>query len=175
MRAHAGVVSVPRGAGYFGVAALAAVAVGAGLTAAFGLHRIMTAIVIAVFVFVAAAFALFRSDRVTLDESRIDIRLPWGSTALPWDRVVAARLSNMADGRWGLALDLTAGDERHNELALLAIPPVTREVGNAYEMRKREQLTGTLDLLRHKRVPMTVLPDIRAALADFWRIDLPVG
>ncbi|CAM2942501.1 hypothetical protein [Skermania piniformis] len=175
MSARTGVVPVVRGAIYFGVAIVLAAIVGIAIVASFGSGRVFTGLLVGALLFLVVAFALFWADAVVLDEQQITVRVPWAATELGWDRVLAARLANMPDGRWSLALDLTAGNEPYNELLLLAIPPVVRKVGNAYELRKREQVGEVLDLLRAKQVPMTVLPEIRMALADFWQIDLPVG
>lgn len=173
-RVHAGVVPTERVLGYSlaGTAVVAAVTVPTVLL--FGAGRVFTGLVLGALLAVAALFALFKRDGVVLTEHAIHRRTPWSVTSIEWDRVVAGRFGLDERSRWSLALDLTEGEESHRELVLLSIPPVSGPVSGAYDLRKREQITEIRNILRHKRIPVTVLPDIAGALEKHWQIAPPV-
>ncbi|NUP25504.1 MAG: hypothetical protein HOQ36_20175 [Nocardia sp.] len=170
---HAGVVSTGRVLGYSlaGVAVVVVVTVPTVLF--FGPSRVFTGIVLGALLAVAALFALFTRDAVVLTEQAIHRRTPWSVTSIDWDRVVAGRFGLDEKSRWSLALDLSGGAELHGELVLLSIPPVEGPVSGAYDLRKREQINEIRNMLRHKRIPITVLPDIAGALERHWRIAPP--
>ncbi|WP_063037475.1 hypothetical protein [Nocardia grenadensis] len=172
-RVHAGVVPTARVLGYglAGVALVVAVTVPTVLL--FGAARVFTGIVLGAILAVAALFALFTRDTVILTEEAIQRRTPWSATSIDWERVVAGRFGLDEDARWSLALDLTGSEEPHSELVLLSIPPVRGPVSGAYELRKREQVNEIRNMLRHKRIPVTVLPDIAGALEQHWQIAPP--
>ncbi|MGW0007632.1 hypothetical protein [Nocardia grenadensis] len=172
-RVHAGVVPTARVLGYglAGVALVVAVTVPTVLL--FGPARVFTGIVLGAILAVAALFALFTRDTVILTEEAIQRRTPWSATSIDWERVVAGRFGLDEDARWSLALDLTGSEEPHSELVLLSIPPVRGPVSGAYELRKREQVNEIRNMLRHKRIPVTVLPDIAGALEQHWQIAPP--
>lgn len=170
---HAGVVSTGRVLGYSiaGVAVVVVVTVPTVLL--FGPARLFTGIVLGALLAVAVLFALFTRDAVVLTDHAIHRRTPWSVTSIDWERVVAGRFGLDEKSRWSLALDLAGGKESHDELVLLSIPPVQGPVSGAYELRKREQINEIRNMLRHKRVPITVLPDIAGALEEHWRIAPP--
>ncbi|WP_459548074.1 hypothetical protein [Nocardia sp. X0981] len=170
---HAGVVPTERVVGYSltGVAIVAAVTVPVVLV--FGPGRVVTGIVLGAVLAVAALIALFTRDTVVLTEHAIHRRTPWSVTSIDWDRVVAGRFGLDERARWSLALDLTAGAESHSELVLLSIPPVRGPVSGAYDLRKREQINEIRNILRRKRIPVMVLPDIAGALEEHWQIAPP--
>ena len=172
-RVHAGVVPPKRILAY-GLAAtgvVAAVTVAAVLL--FGVGRVFTGLLVGVVLAVGVLVTLFRRDTVVLAEDAIYRRTPWSVASIDWERVVAGRLGLDEKARWSLALDLAGGSEPHGELVLLSIPPVAGPVSGAYDMRKREQLAEIRNVLRHKRVPVTVLPEIAGALEEHWRIAPP--
>lgn len=173
-RVHAGVVPGGRVLGYglAGVAVVAAVTVPTVLL--FGAGRIFTGLVLGALLAVAALFALFKRDTVVLTDDGIHRRTPWSATSIEWDRVIAGRFVLDERARWSLALDLTGGEELHSELILLSIPPVSGPVSGAYDLRKREQINEIRNILRHKKIPVTVLPDIAGALEKHWQIAPPV-
>ncbi|MFC8047009.1 hypothetical protein [Nocardia sp. NPDC057353] len=166
---RAGVVPGSRIALYAAAALLITVVLTGAVVALFGVNRVFTGLLLGGVLGIAVLVALFRRDVVVLDERAIDRRTPWSAQPLDWERVVGGRFSLDERARWSLALDLT-GDA---ELVLLAIPPVVRPVGNAYEMRKREQVLQVRQLLREKRIPITVLPEIATALQRHWRLAPP--
>ncbi|WP_328388441.1 hypothetical protein [Nocardia sp. NBC_00416] len=171
-RVHAGVVPTGRALAYSlaGVAVVVVVTVPTVLL--FGPARIVTGIVFGAMLAVAALFALFTRDTVVLTDQAIQQRTPWSVTSIDWERVVAGRFGLDENARWSLALDL-AGGEVHAELVLLSIPPVRGPVSGAYDLRKREQITEIRTMLRRKRIPITVLPDIAGALEQYWQIAPP--
>ncbi|GAB0106400.1 hypothetical protein JMUB6875_53840 [Nocardia sp. JMUB6875] len=170
---RAGVVPGRRMAVY-AVAGLAVVGVVcAGTVGVFGLNRVFTGLFFGGAVAIALLFALFGRDGVELTEDRIVRRTPWGSSTLGWDRVVAGRFALGEKGRWSLALDLNDGSEPHHELVLLSIPPVTAPISGAYDMRKREQVNEIRNILRQKKIPVTILPEIADALQRHWKIAPP--
>ncbi|MGW0179382.1 hypothetical protein [Nocardia sp. NPDC003345] len=172
-RVHAGVVPTERIVGY----SLAAIVVVAAVTVPtvwlFGVSRIVTGMALGAVLAVAALVALFKRDAVVLTENAIHRRTPWSVTDIDWERVVAGRFGLDDQARWALALDLTEGEETHSELVLLSIPPVNGPVSGAYDLRKREQINQIRNILRIKRVPVTVLPDIAGALERHWKIAPP--
>jgi hypothetical protein len=172
-KVHAGVVPTGRVLGYSlaGVAVVVAVTVPTVLL--FGPARVFTGIVLGAILAVAALFALFTRDTVILTEQAIHRRTPWSATSVDWERVVAGRFGLDEQARWSLALDLTGGEELHSELVLLSIPPVRGPVSGAYDLRKREQVNEIRNMLRHKKIPITVLPDIAGALERHWQIAPP--
>ncbi|MGV9839550.1 hypothetical protein ACWDUL_35875 [Nocardia niigatensis] len=170
---RAGVVPGRRMAGYMATGVLMVAVVCAGTVAVFGLNRVFTGLFFGAAGAVALLVALFGRDRVELTEESIVRRTPWGSATVAWDRVVAGRFALDEKSRWTLALDLNGGDERHQELVLLSIPPVERPIANAYDMRKREQVEEIRTILRHKRIPVTILPEIADALRRHWKIAPP--
>ncbi|QLY34236.1 hypothetical protein [Nocardia huaxiensis] len=170
---RAGVVSGRRTALY-ALTAVVTIALISGATVTFfGLGRVFTGLLLGAFAGLALLIALFRRDSVELTEDAIVRRTPWTADTIAWDRVVAGRFTLDEKSRWSLALDLNGGDELHGELILLSIPPVLRPVANAYDMRKREQVNEIRTMLRHKRVPVTVLPDIAEALSRHWKLAPP--
>ncbi|MFI6868232.1 hypothetical protein [Nocardia sp. NPDC050406] len=170
---RAGVVPGRRVALYCGVGlvvVLVAVGVAVG---AFGVNRVVTGIAVGVVAAGALVIALLRRDAVELTDAGIVRRTPWGVEEIGWARVVAGRFALDEHGRWALALDLNGGEEPHGELVLLSIPPVVRPIAGAYDMRKREQVNEIRNMLREKRVPVTVLPEIADALHRHWKIAPP--
>ncbi|RJO76440.1 hypothetical protein D5S18_08970 [Nocardia panacis] len=169
----AGVVPARRALGYLAIGLLVVAAAGAGMVAAFGFDRLFTGLLIGLVAGVATLTALFGRDSVMLTEQGIFRRNPWSAHSIGWDRVVAGRFALDERARWTLALDLAGGDERHGELVLLSIPPVVGPVAGAYDLRKREQVTEIREMLRHKQIPITVLPEIAGALHHYWQIAPP--
>ncbi|WP_280399736.1 hypothetical protein [Nocardia carnea] len=170
---HAGVVPAERVLGY-GLVGLAVVATATVPTVLlFGLGRIFTGLAIGAILAVAVLIALFKRDVVVLTEDAIHRRTPWSATSIDWDRVIAGRFGLDERARWSLALDLTGGEDPHDELVLLSIPPVSGPISGAYDLRKREQIDEIRSMLRHKKVPVTVLPDIAGALEKHWQIAPP--
>ncbi|MEC3951725.1 hypothetical protein VMT65_01640 [Nocardia sp. CDC153] len=170
---RAGVVPGRRVAGYAIAGVIVVGVVCAGTVGAFGVNRIFTGLFFGAAVAVAALIVLFGRDGVELTEETIVRRTPWGASAVEWERVVAGRFTLGEKGRWTLALDLNGGEEPHGELVLLSIPPVVRPISNAYDMRKREQVNEIRTILRHKRIPVTILPEIAEALRYHWKIAPP--
>ncbi|MEU6558951.1 hypothetical protein [Nocardia nova] len=167
---RAGVVPGRRTLAYASLAALTMLVI-CGLAAAlFGWPRIFPASAVGAVVAIALLVALFGRDAVVLTDRAIYRRTPWAESRLEWDRVVAGRFALDERARWSLALDLSGGDEQHSELVLLNIPPVEHPVSNAYEQRKREQVADVRRILRHKRIPVTLLPEIATALHDHWKL-----
>ncbi|MCM6775122.1 hypothetical protein NDR87_24795 [Nocardia sp. CDC159] len=171
---RAGVVSGRRALLYGSLAVLAIVAVCGGFVGAFGLNRVVTGLFMGLIAGITLLVALFGRDVVLLTDRAIYCRTPWAETSIDWDRVVAGRFALDERARWSLALDLSGGDERHGELVLLNIPPVIRPISNAFEHRKREQVVQIRTMLREKRVPVTILPEIARALHEHWKLAPPV-
>ncbi|MGW4768906.1 hypothetical protein ACWEO2_12810 [Nocardia sp. NPDC004278] len=170
---RAGVVPTRRAMLYGMLGIAATVLVCSTIVAGFGLNRVFTGLLAGAVAGIALLIALFGRDVVVLTEGAIYRRTPWQESSIDWERVVAGRFTLDERARWSLALDLTGGDERHGELVLLSIPPVRRPVAGAYDMRKREQVTEIRAMLRHKRVPVMVLPEIAGALQQHWQIAPP--
>lgn len=172
-RVHAGVVPTARVLGYGLAGTAVVVAVTVPMVLIFGPGRVFTGLVLGALLAGAALFALFKRDAVVLTEHAIHRRTPWSETSIEWERVVAGRFGLDERSRWSLALDLTGGEELHSELVLLSIPPVSGPVSGAYDLRKREQINEIRNILRHKKIPVTVLPDIAGALEKHWQIAPP--
>ncbi|WP_067672126.1 hypothetical protein [Nocardia miyunensis] len=170
---RAGVVPGQRALIYGTLGVLATALVCGGIVAAFGLNRVFTGLFAGIAVGIAVLVALFGRDVVVLSDRTISRRTPLRESDIAWDRVVAGRFTLDERARWALALDLSGGDERHGELVLLSIPPVVRPISNAYEHRKREQVAQIRKMLRHKNVPVTVLPEIANALHEHWKLAPP--
>ncbi|GAB2721214.1 hypothetical protein [Nocardia thraciensis] len=170
---RAGVVSGRRALVYGCLGVLATVLVCGVIVGVFGVNRVFTGLLAGAVVAVALLVRLFGRDAVMLTEQAIYRRTPLAEDSIEWERVVAGRFALDERERWSLALDLAGGDEPHGELMLLSIPPVVRPVSNAYEHRKREQVAEVRKMLRHKRVPVTVLPEIAAALHEHWKLAPP--
>ncbi|MFR9753047.1 hypothetical protein ACL02S_18700 [Nocardia sp. 004] len=170
---RAGVVPTPRATLYSALGILTTVTICAAFVAAFGVNRVFTGLLAGSVVGVAVSVALFTRDAVILTDQAIYRRTPWAGDSIPWDRVVAGRFTLDEHARWALALDLCSSDETHGELILLSIPPVVRPVSGAYDLRKRDQVTEIRAMLRNKRIPVTVLPQIASALQEHWQIAPP--
>ncbi|MFC4125837.1 hypothetical protein [Nocardia rhizosphaerae] len=170
---RAGVVPASRSLFYCLIGLLVTTGVVGMFLAMFGVNRVITGFLVGAVAGVATGVALFVRDVVELTEPAIYARTPFRSNTVPWDRVVAGRFTLDEHGRWSLALDLNGG--HHDELVLLSIPPVVRPVSGAYDMRKREQVTEIREMLRTKRIPITVLPEIAAALNEHWQIAPPTA
>ncbi|RMI31008.1 hypothetical protein [Nocardia stercoris] len=171
---RAGEVSSQRMLLYGVLGAVPGLVAGAAIVAGFGIGRIFTGILAGVLLTVALLVLMFRRDGIELGPDRIERRTLWRRHTLGWDRVVAARFTLGEGGRWELALDLVPGEEPpYGELILLSIPPVVRPVGNAYEDRKREQVGEIRNLLRDKKIPVTILPGIALALTLHWKLTPP--
>ncbi|MEV6070381.1 hypothetical protein AB0L82_27865 [Nocardia sp. NPDC052001] len=170
---RAGVVPGRRAA-WYGVAGVLVTAGICGIVVGlFGVNRVFTGLLLGVAAGISLLFLLFGRDGVVLTDQSIVRRTPWSASTLAWDRVVAGRFALDENARWSLALDLNDGDEPHHELVLLSIPPVVKPVGSAYDMRKREQVNEIRGMLRSKRIPITVLPEIADALTVHWRLAPP--
>ncbi|MCP2290876.1 hypothetical protein ACFYT3_29650 [Nocardia amikacinitolerans] len=170
---RAGVVPTRRAMLYGMLGIAVTVLVCAAIVSGFGLNRVFTGLLAGAVAGIALLVALFGRDAIVLTEGAIYRRTPWAESSIDWDRVVAGRFTLDERARWSLALDLSGGDERHGELVLLSIPPVVRPISGAYDLRKRDQVTQIREMLRHKRVPVTVLPDIAGALSTHWNIAPP--
>ncbi|MFD4427928.1 hypothetical protein [Nocardia sp. NPDC058497] len=170
---RAGVVPAGRSLFYCLIGVLATTGVVGLFLAMFGVNRVVTGILVGAIAGVAAGVALFVRDVVELTEHAIYARTPFRSATVPWDRVVGGRFTLDERSRWALALDLTG--ETTDELVLLSIPPVVGPVAGAYDMRKREQVTEIREMLRAKRIPITVLPEIAGALNQHWQIAPPTA
>jgi hypothetical protein len=172
---RAGVVPGRRALIYGSLGVLVTVLVCGAIVAAFGVRRVFTGLFAGAAAGIAVLVMLFGRDVVVLTEQTISRRTPLHAADIAWDRVVAGRFTLDEQARWSLALDLSGGDEPHGELVLLSIPPVVRPVSNAYEHRKREQVAGIRTMLRHKRIPVTVLPEIANALHEYWKLAPPTA
>lgn len=170
---RAGVVSTRRAALYGVASVLAIVLITSAVVGIFGWNRLFTGLLLGVAAGITLLFLLFGRDSVELSDQGIVLRTPWGADHLAWDRVVAGRFALDERARWSLALDLNGGQEPHGELVLLSIPPVVRPIANAYDMRKREQVNEIREMLRIRRIPVTLLPEIAAALQQHWRLAPP--
>jgi hypothetical protein len=170
---RAGVVPTQRAVLYGVLGIAVTVLVCGSIIAGFGLNRVFTGLLAGAVAGIAILLSLFARDAVVLTDGAIYCRTPWRESSIDWDRVVAGRFALDERARWSLALDLSGGDERHGELVLLSIPPVCRPVSGAYDMRKREQVTEVREMLRRKRVPVTVLPEIAGGLNQYWQITPP--
>ncbi|SNY81081.1 hypothetical protein SAMN04244553_2659 [Nocardia amikacinitolerans] len=170
---RAGVVPTRRAMLYGMLGIAVTVLVCAAIVTGFGLNRVFTGLLAGAVAGIALLVALFGRDAIVLTEDAIYRRTPWAESSIDWDRVVAGRFTLDERARWSLALDLSGGDERHGELVLLSIPPVVRPVSGAYDLRKRDQVKQIREMLRHKRVPVTVLPEIAGALNAHWNIAPP--
>ncbi|TQM30430.1 hypothetical protein [Nocardia bhagyanarayanae] len=170
---RAGVVPTRRVMLYGTLGIAVTVLVCAAIVTGFGLNRVFTGLLAGAVAGIALLVALFGRDAIVLTEGAIYRRTPWAESSIEWDRVVAGRFTLDERARWSLALDLSGGDERHGELVLLSIPPVVRPVSGAYDLRKRDQVEQIREMLRHKRVPVTVLPEIAGALSAHWKIAPP--
>ncbi|MEU8896255.1 hypothetical protein [Nocardia sp. NPDC048505] len=170
---RAGVVPGRRIALYAAVGVLVTAALSLVVMFAFGGHRVFTGLAIGGVVAIAALVALFKRDAIVLGEDAIYLRTPWQETPVAWERVVAGRFTLDDRERWSLALDLSGGDEAHDELVLLSIPPVAGPVAGAYDLRKREQVHEIREMLRRKHIPVMVLPEIAGALSTHWKIAPP--
>ncbi|NNH70220.1 hypothetical protein HLB23_10155 [Nocardia uniformis] len=172
---RAGVVPGRRVALYAGLGAVSGLLICAVVVAGFGVNRVFTGIAIGAAVAIGLLYALFKRDGVMLSDQAIVRRTPWAADTIAWNRVVAGRFTLDEHARWALALDLNGSDEPHQELTLLSIPPVTRPIANAYDLRKREQVQEIRTMLRDKRIPVTVLPEIADALSHHWKIAPPTS
>jgi hypothetical protein len=170
---RAGVVPGRRALIYGTLGVLATVLVCGATVAAFGVNRVFTGLFAGAVAGIAVLTLLFGRDVVVLTDHTISRRTPLHESEIAWSRVVAGRFALDERARWSLALDLTGGDELHGELVLLSIPPVVRPVSNAYEHRKREQVREIRKMLRHKRIPVTILPEIANALHAHWKLAPP--
>lgn len=170
---RAGVVPGRRMALYAVTGLLAAGAVCGATVALFGLNRVVSGAFLGIVVAIALQVVLFGRDAIVLSEESIQRRTPWAASTIEWGRVVAGRFTLDDRSRWSLALDLNGGAEPHGELVLLSIPPVTGPMTGAYDMRKRDQVNEIRNILRHKRIPVTILPDIATALQSHWKIAPP--
>lgn len=170
---RAGVVPGRRALIYGVLGVLLTALVCGAIVAVFGVNRVFTGLLAGAVAGIAALVLLFGRDVVVLTEHTIARRTPLRGSEIAWDRVVAGRFALDERARWSLALDLSGGDERHGELVLLSIPPVVRPVSNAYEHRKREQVREIRKMLRHKRIPVTILPEIANALHAHWKLAPP--
>ncbi|MGW0245593.1 hypothetical protein ACWDYH_03030 [Nocardia goodfellowii] len=170
---RAGVVPGQRIALYTGVGIAVAAALCLLVVGVFGPYRVFTGALAGVVAGVAVLVALFARDAIVLTDGGIYERVPWHESSIDWGRVVAGRFTLDDRGRWSLALDLAGGDEPHGELVLLSIPPVAGPIAGAYDLRKREQVHEIRELLRRKKVPVTVLPEIAEALSTHWKIAPP--
>lgn len=170
---RAGVVPGRRALVYGVLGVLTTVLICAGVVGLFGVNRVFTGLAAGAVVAIALLVRLFGRDAVVLADQAIYLRTPLHESSIDWDRVVAGRFALDERARWSLALDLTGGEEPHSELVLLSIPPVVRPVSNAYEHRKREQVAEIRKVLRHKRIPVTVLPEIAASLHENWKLAPP--
>lgn len=171
---RAGVVPGRRVALYAVIGALTGLLICGATVAAFGLNRVFTGIAIGTIATIALLYTLLKRDGIMLSEQSIIRRTPWAVDTIAWNRVVAGRFALDEHSRWSLALDLNgSSDELHQELTLLSIPPVTHPIANAYDMRKREQVNEIRTMLRDKRIPVTVLPEIAEALSQHWKIAPP--
>ncbi|QIS22906.1 hypothetical protein [Nocardia terpenica] len=170
---RAGVVPGRRALVYGSLGVLTTVVVCGVIVGVFGVNRVFTGLLAGAAAGIAVLVALFGRDVVVLTDQAIHRRTPWTASSLDWDRVVAARFALDERARWSLALDVTGGDEPHGELVLLSIPPVVRPIANAYEHRKREQVIEIRKMLRHKNVPVTILPEIASALHMHWKLAPP--
>ncbi|GAB4589174.1 hypothetical protein [Nocardia sp. IFM 10818] len=170
---RAGVVPGRRAAWYGVAGVLVAGLICVAIVGVFGLNRVFTGLLLGIAAGVALLVLLFGRDGVVLTDRSIVRRTPWHADTIAWDRVVAGRFALDDKARWSLALDLNGGDELHGELVLLSIPPVVRPIANAYDHRKREQVNEIRAMLRQKRIPVTVLPEIAEALQQHWRLAPP--
>jgi len=175
MTVRAGVVTTRRTVIYSCIGVAVTVAICVATVVLFGMPRVFTGLLVGVVAAVAVLLALFKRDVVVLTDAAIYWRTPLAETVVDWDRVVAGRFTLDEQARWTLALDLTEGDEHHAELVLLSIPPVEGPVSGAYDLRKREQVNEVRKMLRQKKVPVTVLPEIAGALEQHWRIAPATG
>ncbi len=167
---RAGVVPGRRTFLYGVLSALATAMVCGGIVAAFGIYLVFIGLFAGAVVGISVLMALFGRDVVVLTEQTISRRTPLHEARISWDRVVAGRFTLDKQARWSLALDLQGGDELHGELVLLSIPPVVRPISGAYDHRKREQVAQIRTMLRYKRIPVTVLPEIANALHEHWKL-----
>ncbi|WP_216916032.1 hypothetical protein [Nocardia noduli] len=170
---RAGVVPNRRVALYAGLGVAVTAGVCSAVVFGFGVNRLFTGLLAGAVAGIAVLVRLFGRDAIVLTDSAIHRRTPWSETSIDWDRVVAGRFTLDERERWSLALDLAGGDERHGELVLLSIPPVIRPVAGAYDLRKREQVGEIREILRRKRIPVMVLPDIAKALDAHWQVAPP--
>lgn len=170
---RAGVVPASRSLFYCLVGALVATGVVGLFLAMFGVNRLFAWILLGAAAGIGVGAALFTRDVVELSEHSISVRAPFRAATVPWERVVGGRFTLDEHARWALALDLNGGSS--DELVLLSIPPVLGPVSGAYDMRKREQVTEIRELLRTKRIPITVLPEIAEALSEHWQIAPPTA
>lgn len=170
---RAGVVPAARSLLYCLIGVLVTTGIVGLFLAMFGVNRVVTGFLVGAIAGVAAGVALFVRDVVELTEHAIYARTPFRAATVPWDSVVAGRFTLDERSRWSLALDLTGAGA--DELVLLSIPPVVRPVSGAYDMRKREQVSEIREMLRAKRIPITVLPEIAGALNQHWQIAPPTS
>lgn len=135
--------------------------------------RIVTGIVLGVTLGVPLGWLLRRSDAVILTDESIVLTSFIRRRRMSWNRVVGGRFAFDERGRWTLALDLTPGTERHNELVLLTIPPVSKPPASPYDMHKREQIIDIRAVLSAHRIPITIVPEIATCLNVYWHIGKP--
>ncbi|MEU7631577.1 hypothetical protein AB0C34_16550 [Nocardia sp. NPDC049220] len=170
---RAGVVPTQRAVVYGVLGIMMTVTICGAFVAAFGINRVFTGLLAGAVAGVAVLSALFTRDAVVLTDHSIYRCTPWTVSSIDWNRVVAGRFALDERSRWSLALDLSGGDEPYGELVLLSIAPVVRPVAGAYDLRKRDQVTEIRAILRRKRIPVTVLPQIAGALQEHWQIASP--
>ncbi|WP_068276578.1 hypothetical protein [Aldersonia kunmingensis] len=168
MTARAGVVSVKRGAIYLAAGVVVTAVICAVVVAVFSGNRFFTGLLIGVVVGIGVTLALFARDSVVLNDVGIVTTTPWAAQRTPWTNVRAARFANEADRTWSLTLDLN--EPAGAELPLLRVPPVHHQVGNPYELRKRQQVKRVLAVLHERKIPTTVLPEIQNALEQYWKV-----
>ncbi|NUS45306.1 MAG: PH domain-containing protein [Mycobacteriaceae bacterium] len=158
---------------YAAVVSAEVAAVSAAVVIGSGVDRIFTGILLGLTVAIPLGALLRRMDGVTLGDDAVVLRRTLRTRRIGWADVRGGRFAYDEYGRWTLALDLAAGAAHGDELVLLSIPPVSRPVSNPYELRKREQVRELRLALRRKRVPVTVVPEIAAALHEHWGIAPP--
>ena len=156
------------------IAIFTGILVWAAVTATFGVQRIITGLVLGVFVAIAVAGGLFYSDKTVLSEDAITIRTLRKNERVEWNRIGTVRFAwPEGSDHWLLTADLGRPTDPASVLLLLATPPVERPMSNAYEMRKREQLKDILAIMRTKGIRVIFAPGIATRLEEFWQVAPP--
>lgn len=168
MTARAGVVSVRRGTIYLSAGVVVAVSICVLTVGIFGGNRFFTGLLIGIVAGIAVTLLLFARDAVVLTDDGVVTTTPWAAQTTPWSNVRAARFANDADRTWSLTLELN--EPAGAKLPLLRVPPVHHDVGNPYELRKRQQVKRVLAVLHERHIPTAVLPEIENALAQYWNV-----
>lgn len=172
VRVHAGATDSTRSILYVTAGVIVGSVFGSMIVAAFGLNRLVTALVVGAAIAVGVVVALRASQSIVLDDDAIVVRRFATRRVIDWKQVTSIDFAAAsADKRtiWTVTLREHGG----SELRLLALPPVERPFTDAYEYDKRQQILDIFTLARRKSVPVVVPLPIAESLQRHWKLTVP--